>query len=659
MAIFHLAVKTRSRAKGQSATAAAAYRAGERIVDERTQEVHDYSRRSGVIHAEIITPENAPSWSNNRSKLWNEAEASETRKNSTVSREFEISLPAELTPKQRLNLAQDFTKKLVEKHGFAADMALHKPGRGGDNRNFHAHILCTTRRLTPQGFGEKTRELDGRSSAVEEIREEWAKMANNALERAGHNVRIDHRSLKVQMIEAQEHGDLEKSNKLQRIPTVHLGPNVVQMERKGIRTYAGDRAREIHAINAKIIDLKKERDVRIKEAGQLIREARQESQSDRTFRPRTDRSDFTISRNKSTVRISRGQQKSFHRDGRTGSRERGIKSDFRSIGTEPPPVSRGRLRHLSQLGMVRIEGRSEGILPRHVSDNVEQQGAKRNPDVRWNRTNLTHAKREPMTYGRSKEIWTACVDREQRKIIASLKKQTPRIGAEAKAAQNELAVHKQEKPEPPRGLFAFVKRGAYEAKLQGWQEKHDMLLVSASKKLHTQKIVSQALRNPFEIRTIAERRARERNPKALAMYQDFQKREISRLMTERAATKTNKIVPLHTTRKEPEKEQSAPRQSAADRFRAKVNRERGLVARAAPQNTSTGQSAADKFRTQITQERGIGRTPADEKRERIRKAVELTKVMNREENPQKKADMKKEIDALLQAGRSQNRGRGR
>lgn len=264
-----------------------------------------------------------------------------------------------------------------------------------------------------------------------------------------------------------------------------------------------------------------------------------------------------------------------------------------------------------------------------------------------------------MTYGRAKEIWTGCIDREQRQIIANLKKQTPRIAAEAKAAQIELAEHKQSKPEPPRGMFAFAKRGAYEAELNVWQEKHDVLLAGASKKLHTQKIVAQALRNPFETRTIAERRAAEKSPKVLAMYQDFQKRETARIVAERAATKTSKIVPIHTARKTPEREQSVPSQSAADRFRAKVEQERGLSARAAPQNTPTGQSAADRFRAQVTQERGTGRTPAEEKRERLRKAVELTKAMNREDNPQKKAEMKKEIDALLQAGRGQNRGRGR
>ncbi|WP_086553273.1 MobQ family relaxase [Acetobacter orientalis] len=656
MAIFHLAVKTRSRAKGQSATSAAAYRAGERIVDERTNEVHDYSRRSGVLHSEILTPKNAPDWAHDRSHLWNAAEQSETRKNSTVSREFEISLPAELTPKQRLELAQDFTRGLVEKHGFAADIALHNPGKGGDNRNFHAHILCTTRRLTPDGFGEKTRELDGRSSAIEEIREEWARKANAALENAGHDTRIDHRSLKVQMIEAQERGDHEAADKLQRVPTVHLGPTVVQMERKGVRTEIGDKAREITTTNAKIIDLKREREARIKEAGQIIREAREERQNDRAVRPRADRPAISNLREKSRdARGSRSQ--SGARNTRRISET--TKPNIGSIGTNPPPISRGRLRHLSQLSMVRIEGRSEGILSRHVSGNLEQQRAERNPDVRRNGTDLTSAKREPMTYGRAKEIWTGCIDREQRQIIANLKKQTPRIAAEAKAAQIELAEHKQSKPEPPRGMFAFAKRGAYEAELNVWQEKHDVLLAGASKKLHTQKIVAQALRNPFETRTIAERRAAEKSPKVLAMYQDFQKRETARIVAERAATKTSKIVPIHTARKTPEREQSVPSQSAADRFRAKVEQERSLSARAAPQNTPTGQSAADRFRAQVTQERGTGRTPAEEKRERLRKAVELTKAMNREDNPQKKAEMKKEIDALLQSGRGQNRGRGR
>ena len=160
MAIYHLSVKTVSRSAGRSATAAAAYRSGVEITDLRTGEIHDYTRKGGVESADLVLPVGAPEWASNRAELWNAAEQAETRKNSTVAREFEIALPSELSPDERKRLAIDFAREIVERHGCAADVAIHAPGKEGDNRNHHAHILCSTRRLLPEGFGEKTRELD-------------------------------------------------------------------------------------------------------------------------------------------------------------------------------------------------------------------------------------------------------------------------------------------------------------------------------------------------------------------------------------------------------------------------------------------------------------------------------------------------------------------
>lgn len=260
MAIFHLSVKTISRSSGRSATAAIAYRAGEKITDDRTGLVHDYTRRKGIEHTEIFLPQNAPTWAANREQLWNAAELAENRKNSTVAREFELALPAELSQGQRLALVRDFAGELVNRHGMAVDVAIHTPGAEGDNRNHHAHVLCTTRRLTPEGFKDKTRELDDQKSGeVVHWRERWAELANQHLERAGHIERIDHRSLEAQRVAAQERGDTEQAAALERSPTVHLGPNVVQMEQRGVRTGKGDKARQIGTFNAQIIDLAKVR----------------------------------------------------------------------------------------------------------------------------------------------------------------------------------------------------------------------------------------------------------------------------------------------------------------------------------------------------------------------------------------------------------------
>ena len=222
MAIFHLSVKTISRSAGRSSTAAAAYRSGVEITDERTGEIHDYRRKAGVESAELFLPDGAPEWATDRAKLWNAAEQSEKRKNSTVAREFEVALPSELSADQRRKLAHDFARELVKRHGFAVDVAIHAPGKEGDTRNHHAHILCTTRKLTAEGFTEKTRELDDRATGAQEVthwREQWAGLTNAALERAGHAVRVDHRSLEMQGID--------------REPAIHLGPSATAIERRG------------------------------------------------------------------------------------------------------------------------------------------------------------------------------------------------------------------------------------------------------------------------------------------------------------------------------------------------------------------------------------------------------------------------------------------
>ena len=259
MAIYHLSVKTISRSAGRSATAAAAYRAGVEITDERTGEIHDYTRKGGVESAALILPDNAPEWARDRAQLWNAAEQAEKRKNSTVAREFEIALPAELSPAQREKLAHDFARELVKRHGCAADVAIHAPGKEGDNRNHHAHILLTTRRLEPDGFGEKTRELDDQKTGkvlVTEWRERFAQLQNERLREAGHSVQVDHRSLEAQGIE--------------REATRHLGPTATAIER---RTGQPSHKRQQHNEDAL------ERLQRAREAGELERQGKEAERS--------------------------------------------------------------------------------------------------------------------------------------------------------------------------------------------------------------------------------------------------------------------------------------------------------------------------------------------------------------------------------------------
>ncbi|MBN8937889.1 MAG: MobA/MobL family protein [Rhizobiales bacterium] len=220
MAIFNLTVKTISRADNRSATAAAAYRSGSRIVDERSGAVHDYRRRSGVADTFIVAPPLAD-WATDRMALWNAAEASENRRNSTVAREYEIALPAELDAGGRRALTERFARYLVDRYGVAADVALHSPPGEGDWRNQHAHVLTTTRVVDADGMAEKTRILDSAKTGsveVSEIRAMWAELANQALRAIGSEARIDARSRADRGLD----GD----------PALHLGPGLTAVERR-------------------------------------------------------------------------------------------------------------------------------------------------------------------------------------------------------------------------------------------------------------------------------------------------------------------------------------------------------------------------------------------------------------------------------------------
>jgi len=157
MAIYRLSAQVISRSAGRSATAAAAYRAGVLIEDRRTGQAHDYERRSGVVHAEILAPENMPTWMMDREALWNAVEAVEKRKDAQLSREVQLALPHELDAAERLALVQDYVRQAFVAHGMVADIAIHAPHRQGDYRNWHAHVMLTMRAITVEGFGKKER----------------------------------------------------------------------------------------------------------------------------------------------------------------------------------------------------------------------------------------------------------------------------------------------------------------------------------------------------------------------------------------------------------------------------------------------------------------------------------------------------------------------
>jgi ATP-dependent exoDNAse (exonuclease V) alpha subunit len=247
VAVYFLNLKTFGRSGGSSAVSAAAYRSGERIKDERTGRTYDHTDRQDVMHKEIILPQEfsagEAAWARDRSSLWNTAESAESRVNSRVAREYLVALPVELSDEQRVDLARGFSKELSERYRFAVDLAVHEPRNysGSDPRNFHAHLLATTREVGVEGLGTKTtlewsdarrREI-GLGPAINEllhVRERWASVTNAALERAHVAARVDHRSLQQQGID--------------REPMPHLPRAVFEMERHGYRTVVGDRLRE-------------------------------------------------------------------------------------------------------------------------------------------------------------------------------------------------------------------------------------------------------------------------------------------------------------------------------------------------------------------------------------------------------------------------------
>ena len=254
MAIYHLSIKIISRGKGKSAVAAASYRSGEKIKNEYDGIVHDFTRKGGIAHTEILLPQNAPQEFSDRGTLWNSVEKIEKSKNSQLAREIEIALPKKLDREKQIELVREYVKENFVKVGMCADIALHDKNDG----NPHAHILLTMRPLnedTTWGAkskkeyifdenGEKVKLKNGNyktrkintvdwneQDKAEHWRKAWADITNKYLEENNIQDKVDHRSYQRQGIE--------------QIPTIHLGVSATQMEKKGITTDRGNINREI------------------------------------------------------------------------------------------------------------------------------------------------------------------------------------------------------------------------------------------------------------------------------------------------------------------------------------------------------------------------------------------------------------------------------
>jgi len=249
MATYFLNLKTFGRSNGSSAPGAAAYRAGERIRDDRTGRTYDHTDRQDVLHKEILVPSEYGAvdmdWAKDRASLWNAAEAAESRKNARVAREYLVALPVELDVGGRVSLAREFAQELADRYRFAVDVTVHAPRDfpGSDPRNFHAHLLATTREVDRNGFGakttfelrESTRRALGLGPSIDEllhVRERWAVVTNEALREANVEARIDHRTLRAQGIE--------------REPRLWIPKVAYEVERRGFYSPVAERIRADH-----------------------------------------------------------------------------------------------------------------------------------------------------------------------------------------------------------------------------------------------------------------------------------------------------------------------------------------------------------------------------------------------------------------------------
>lgn len=265
MALYHCHIKLVQRSKGKSVVAAAAYRSGKKITNEWDGEIHDYTKKGGIVHAEILLPQNAPPEYSERKNLWNSVELFEKQKDAQLARDIEIALPVELNRQEQLALVRAYVNDAFVSVGMCADFALHDKGDG----NPHAHILLTLRPLKEDGtWGAKCRkgyDLDEHGQRIRSAsgaykshridttdwndkgkaeiwRSAWSDYVNRSLEQNGIKERVDHRSYKRQGID--------------KIATIHMGVAAHQMEQKGIATDKGNINREIAAQNKLLKEMK-------------------------------------------------------------------------------------------------------------------------------------------------------------------------------------------------------------------------------------------------------------------------------------------------------------------------------------------------------------------------------------------------------------------
>lgn len=675
MALPHLCAKKISRAEGRSATGAAAYRAGEEIRDERTGLVFDYSRKQGVLHSELILPGGMTA---DRSEFWNRVEAHHSRGDAVIAREVELALPKELSNGQRQELAVAFSRVLAERYGVAVDVCIHAPRPVTDamlkakpdqhwsidtetgerhNDNWHAHIMMSACHVLPEGkLGKKANELDPihcQRHKVENLAEWgrpiWTEMQNVALEKANQEARVDLRSIEAQRASAIERGDTQQAAKLERLPTIHLGPNVVQMEQRGIRTERGDKGREITQRNAQIVNLN---------------EVRQRIETARTAYER----DGGNGRDRTTTRID---ERSTTRAGAEQPGRHAGKSDISRPGQVPPAFARGRLRHLSELGVVRIAGGSEMLLPGDVPRNMEQSRAEPNHELRRGNDGLTADKpasarelvqrdlnadllrqavadREPIKAANDpgpeviKREWQNETARQFTLIVNRAKELHTRTAGVIERQEVKLASNDQARPAEPAGLIAGIKKAAHDQALATWRGVRAGLEKRWTQLQNRLHLIGDYMRKagPYEQPTrgerLAEKKAAQARPELAANFaQVIEKEKAARIAEQRA-----KIDQRRTGK---HKERSAMKEETIEELKQRIDANSDKAAKAADKSERAeldkiGKQAIAREAMDAEQkyeDNQIGKTQADS----------LAKELNAgtEKGDQVKDDRKREI----------------
>jgi hypothetical protein len=338
LAIYRLSVQTIQRNAGRSAVAAAAYRAGVALADERLGMTFDFRRKDGVEHREVMAPAGTPEHLLDREALWNAAERADRRKDSVPAREILIALPHELNAEQRRDLVRDFVQETLVKRGMIADVAIHTPGKEGDQRNYHAHILVTTREVGPEGFAKKNPDWHSPELVVV-ARHEWARVQNRHLE-----IHLGPDAPQVSARSLAERG-------IQREPEPKMGPEATALQRRDEFTFRGAQRQQVDLHNA--------------ETARRNRELAQQMRPENT--PRIDRQTVELAREMTELRdvmiVERDRFKA-QREAIERPRVPSVKQLENQL-TAAPAAARRRVRQA--LERAEAEARAQGMTARQIA----------------------------------------------------------------------------------------------------------------------------------------------------------------------------------------------------------------------------------------------------------------------------------------------------